>query len=78
MKFPNAIQITAVKTSNPEETVTPLVQLPSPDDVAEYATIAAYWTKQSAKGVAVLYLGKKVVDLTTDIARVAIASRVVS
>lgn len=71
-KLPNAIQIKAVNTSNDDKVVTPaLIQLPSPEDAAEYATVAGYWSKQAAKGVAALYVGKKVVDTAQQIAIIA-------
>lgn len=70
-RIPNAIQISAVRSSSDEGSATPTNLYPSPDDVAEYATIAGYWSKQAAKGVAVLYVGKKVVDTAQQIAIVA-------
>lgn len=76
IRIPNAIQITAVNTSSDNNVIAPaLINLPTPDETAEYATQAAYWTKQAAKGAAILYIGKKFVDAGFDVAVIAIAER---
>lgn len=41
------------------------------DDVAEIATVAAYWTKRAAIGITVIYTVKKVVDTASEVALIA-------
>lgn len=78
MKLPNAVQIKLVKSSSTDQTDDTITNLyPTPAEVAEYATIAGYWSKQAAKGVAVLYVGKKVVDLAADLGRIAATSHII-
>jgi hypothetical protein len=71
MHLPNSIQIKLVNTPSKTQEATPQTLPSKSDQVAEYATQAAYWTKQASKGVALLYVGKKVVDTTSQIAVIA-------
>lgn len=71
MKMP-AVQIRLVKTPTDVQNDDAYVALhPTPDEVAEYATIAAYWAKRGAYGTAALYTFVKVVDTASKIAVVA-------
>lgn len=75
-RIPNAIQIQAVSSSSDNTVVAPaLIQPPSPEDFAEYATTTAYWARRTAQATAALYVGKRVFDIASDVAVIVIAHR---
>ena len=70
LKIPFAIQPKIVKLPSGKDNA-PSRPLINGDSAAEIATVAAYWTKRTAIGVAVLYTGKRVLDTSTEIALIA-------
>jgi hypothetical protein len=75
-RIPNAIQVKAVYDPSKKDGTTPNNHYPTPEEFADYATTVGYWSKQAAKGVAVIYIGKKVVDVAADLAHLAAATRI--